>query len=102
MVPDVMVLCVIVAFGISVAQRVHHVTSHDSGSLLRSIYERTGLLLDIAILGLQAFCKPRRPSAELLTCYSLFDCLMAFHQLILPTRLYNAKLDLCLASGLSY
>lgn len=61
MVPDMLVLCVIVMFGVNVVQRVHYVTRHDHGSLLRSIYERTGLLLDILILGLQAFCKPLNP-----------------------------------------
>lgn len=57
MVPDALVLCVIVVFGVSVAGRVHYIIRHDHGSLLRSIYERTGLLLDLVILGLQAFCK---------------------------------------------
>ena len=57
MVPDVMVLCVMVAFGLNVAQRVHHVIRHDHGSLLRSIYKKTGLLLDTLILGLQGVCE---------------------------------------------
>ena len=57
MVPDAMVLCVIAVFGVSVAQRVHYIIRHDHGSLLRSIYEKTGLLLDLIILGLQVFCK---------------------------------------------
>ena len=62
MVPDMLVLCVIVMFGVDVVQRVHYVIRHDHGSLLRSIYERTGLLLDILILGLQAFGKPLPPA----------------------------------------
>lgn len=57
MVPDVVVLCMIALFGASVIQRVAHMVSHDLGSTLRSIYGKTGLLLDISILGLQAFCK---------------------------------------------
>ena len=57
MVPDVMVLCVIVIFGVSVGQRVYHLAAHDPAAVLRSIYERTGLLLDISILALQVVCK---------------------------------------------
>lgn len=57
MVPDMMVLCVIVMFGANVAQRVHYVIRHDPRSFLRSIYARTGLLLDTMILALQVFCK---------------------------------------------
>lgn len=57
MVPDVIVLCMVVMFGVSVIQRVYHAISHDVESTLRGIYERTGLLLDISILGLQVFCK---------------------------------------------
>ena len=57
MVPDVMVLCMVVMFGVSVSQRVYHIAGHDTGSLLQSIYERTGLLLDITILVLQVACK---------------------------------------------
>ena len=64
MVPDAMVLCVIAMFGVSVVQRVHYIIRHDHGSLLRSIYEKTGLFLDLIILGLQAFCK------TLLPCFS--------------------------------
>ena len=60
MVPDVLVLCLIVGFGWSVAQRVHYTVGHDHGSMLQSLYERTGLLLDISILALQIFCKPRK------------------------------------------
>lgn len=55
MAPDVLVLCVIVVFGVNVGQRVWHVIRQDPHSGLRSIYHRTGLLLDIIILGLQAF-----------------------------------------------
>ena len=61
MIPDMMVLLVIVIFGVSVGQRVQHTLVHDSGSLLRSMYGRTGLLLDIGILGSQAFCKLLSP-----------------------------------------
>lgn len=57
MVPDAMVLCVIVVFGVSVAHRMHYIIRHDRGSLWRSIYERTGLLLDLVMLALQAFCE---------------------------------------------
>ena len=57
MIPDMLVLLVIVIFGVSVGRRIRHALVCDSGSLLRSIYGRTGLLLDIVILGLQAFCK---------------------------------------------
>ena len=51
MVPDMMVLCVIVAFGVNVAWRVCEVIRHEHGSFLWSIYERTSLLLDVIILG---------------------------------------------------
>lgn len=65
MVPDVIVLCVIVVFGVSVAQRVQHIVSHDHGSLLCSIHERTGLLLDISIFALQVVCKFQEPLCAL-------------------------------------
>ena len=58
MVPDMMVLCVIVMFGVNVLQRIYHVVRHDPGRFLRSIYERSGLLLDTIILGLQILSKP--------------------------------------------
>ena len=59
MVPDMMVLCVIVMFGVNVVQRIYHVVRHDPGRFLRSIYERSGLLLDTIILGLQILSKPQ-------------------------------------------
>ena len=76
--PDAMVLCVIAVFGVSVAQRVHYIIRHDHGSLLRSIYEKTGLLLDLIILGLQVFCKLRRILFPCFTkcngtCVEVFD-----------------------------
>lgn len=58
MVPDMTVLCVIVAFGVNVAWRVYHVVRHNPRSLLRSIIVRANLMLDVVILGLQAFCEP--------------------------------------------
>lgn len=68
MAPDILVLCVIVAFGVNVAWRVYEVIQHDHGSLLRSIYARTSLLLDVVILVLQAFCKPMSLIIRLITC----------------------------------
>lgn len=65
MVPDMMVLCVIIMFGVNVVQRIYHVVRHDPRRFLRSIYERSGLLLDIAILGLQALCKLSTPAQAL-------------------------------------
>lgn len=68
MVPDMMVLCVIVAFGVNVAWRVYDAIRHDSGSVLQSIYHRTSLLLDVIILGLQVLSK---------SCHHICKCALA-------------------------
>ena len=65
MIPDMMALLVIIIFGVSVGQRIRHTLVRDSGSLLQSIYGRTGLLLDIVILGSQAFCKLLNPLVDM-------------------------------------
>ena len=54
MFPDALVCLVMAVFGMNVVQRVHHVTQEDHRHLWRILYERTGLLLDVAILALQA------------------------------------------------
>jgi len=55
--PDVLVLLVITVFGANVVQRVRHVTHKDHRHLWQILYELTGLLLDVAILALQALSK---------------------------------------------
>ena len=44
-------------FGANVVQRLRHVTHRDHRHLWHILYERTGLLLDVAILALQALSK---------------------------------------------
>ena len=55
MIPDVLVLLVVAVFGANVLQRVQQVTYKDHRHLWQTLYERTGLLLNLAILALQAF-----------------------------------------------
>ena len=54
---DVLVCSVMVAFGVNVVQRVQHVVQHHRKHLWQVLYHRTAILLDIAILALQAFSK---------------------------------------------
>lgn len=54
---DVLVWCVMVAFGVNVVQRVRHVVQHNCKHLWQVLYHRTAILLDTAILVLQAFSK---------------------------------------------
>lgn len=53
--PDALVLFAMLMFGASVGQRVHHIASRHNRHLWRLLYEKTGLLLDVTILVLQAF-----------------------------------------------
>ena len=46
-----------VVFGVNVVQRVRHVMHRDHRHLWQILYERTGLLLDVVILALQALSK---------------------------------------------
>lgn len=69
MIPDVLVLCVVTMFGMNVVQRVWHVVQHSPESALRGIYQRTGLLLNVIILCLQALCEPlTKAPIRLATC----------------------------------
>ncbi|DBA75406.1 TPA: hypothetical protein ACH3X1_010669 [Trebouxia sp. C0004] len=52
-IPDVLVMLVIAVFGVNVVQRIRQVTHKDHRHLWQILYERTGLLLDVAILVLQ-------------------------------------------------
>ena len=54
---DTLVLLVTVVFGVNLAQRIRHVAHEDHRHLWLVVYERTGLLLDVGILALQAFSK---------------------------------------------
>lgn len=47
-----LVLLVMVAFFATVIQRVRHIANKQNRHLWRLLYEKTGLLLDIAIVGL--------------------------------------------------
>ncbi len=83
-----------VIFGVNVVQRVRHVTHKDHRHLWRILYERTGLLLDVAILALQAVskyntsctlrmsacCDPHRAPSHMLkvTC-SWMDVCQVYH-----------------------
>ena len=63
--PDVLILLVMVGFGVNVVQRVRQVTHRDHRHLWQILYERTGLLLDVVILALQALSKLASRSAVL-------------------------------------
>ncbi|KAL0034115.1 hypothetical protein WJX79_009686 [Trebouxia sp. C0005] len=52
-IPDVLVMLVMAVFGVNVVQRIRQVTHKDHRHLWQILYERTGLLLDAAILVLQ-------------------------------------------------
>ena len=54
---DVLVCSVMVAFGVNVVQRVQHVMQHNRQHLWQVLYHRTAILLDTAILALQALSK---------------------------------------------
>ncbi len=54
---DVLVCSVMVAFGVNVVQRVRHVLQHHRKHLWQALYHRTAILLDTAILALQAISK---------------------------------------------
>ena len=73
MIPDVLVMLIIAVFGVSVGQRVHHIASRHNRHLWRLLYEKTGLVLDLTILILQAFSKT--PSLSLTCTYVLSCCL---------------------------
>ena len=52
-----LVLLVMVVFGVNMVQRVRQVMHRDHRHLWQILYERTGLLLDVVILALQALSK---------------------------------------------
>ncbi len=54
---DVLVCSVMVGFGVNVVRRVQHVVQHHRKHLWQVLYHRTAILLDTAILALQAFSK---------------------------------------------
>lgn len=56
-IPDVLVMLVMAVFGVNVVQRIRQVTHKDHRHLWQILYERTGLLLDAAILVLQVSSK---------------------------------------------
>ena len=56
-IPDALVACVMVVFAFNVAQRVRHITHKHNRHLWRLLYEKTGLLLDMIIVLLQATSK---------------------------------------------
>ena len=80
-IPDVLVLLVMVVFGVNVVQRVRHVTHVDHRHLWQILYERTGLLLDLVILALQALSKLALCSAH---CYALRSALCLPFALLSP------------------
>ena len=55
--PDALVFCVMVVFATNVALRVRQITHKHNRHLLRLLYEKTGLMLDVFIVALQASSK---------------------------------------------
>ena len=53
LIPDALVMM----FGANVAQRVRHIANRRNRHLWKMLYEKTGLLLDVAIVALMAFSK---------------------------------------------
>ena len=55
--PDALVFAVMVVFAVNVALRVRQITHKHNRHLWRLLYEKTGLLLDVFMVALQAFSK---------------------------------------------
>ena len=63
--PDALVFSVMVVFATNVALRVRQITHKHNRHLLRLLYEKTGLMLDVSIVALQASSK-RSPATNYL------------------------------------